>query len=136
LTVLVIECSGGLLTAAEQAEGLLQYLNGELSQPPVHKLHGYDYIPAGRYMPYAVELLSKKQFSELVHQYKKSYDCILLSSRALPETSGAYAQLQQADALMIYAGSNETLSDLKEYIRWQKQKEKNCLTVVFREARL
>ncbi len=69
---------------AEMTPGLLQYLQGEIKQPPIQKDEHGDKISAGGASPFVMELMSSAAFQALLEQLKPNYDWILIASRAFP----------------------------------------------------
>lgn len=126
IKTLIIETTFHL---SQETTGLLQYLKGETTTfSPLRKNH-YDYFPSGGYYPYGLELLSRPLFSSLIDELKTLYDCILILSTAKPDSLEVDYLLRYADGVGIML-KEETISEIKPLIDWQKNKNVPCLTFI------
>lgn len=71
-------------TQVDSKPGLLQYLEGTLSTPPIQKRAYGDYMASGGASYSMLERISSPVFKQFIDQVKIHYDWILVVSRALP----------------------------------------------------
>jgi tyrosine-protein kinase Etk/Wzc len=103
----------------EQLPALLQYLEGAVASPKIHKRELYDEIDSGGKSLYANELLTSKTFLLLIEKLKGHYDWIIGISSASPCSSEAEMMLKLFDHSLI-ALSTETLNELSRIIQLAK----------------
>lgn len=98
----------------EKQQGLLQYLEGTIDEPPIIKGELYDKISIGGPSRYGHELLAKRAFTELLEKLTDHYDCVIGVSHATPTSIEAKALLQRFDHLALTL-TDETLEELSPY---------------------
>lgn len=110
-------------TKENSLPGLLQYLQGEISTPPIQKgAHG-DWIASGGMNRYAFEMMSLPSFEQLIHQLIPHYDWILAVSSALP----CSAETESLLSLFPYAAltlKEERTAELNIYNRFVEEGSK------------
>lgn len=123
--VLRLSLAFGSPTPPEEQPGLLQYLEGEASEPKILKT-GIDLISSGGFTRYSSELLLSKRFQVLTDKLKKEYDWILAVSRSSLASGEAEAQFGLFDHALITI-SDEKLKDLHPYLNVQESKRVSFL---------
>ncbi len=108
-------------------QGLLQYLQGEISSPPIQKREQWDEMSAGGSCPYGSEKIGSAVFLRLIEQLKTQYDWILAVSRALP----CSAETEHLALLFPYLAvtlQRETIEELDFYSRFLERSTQHKLT--------
>lgn len=98
----------------EEGDGLLQYLEGAIKEPPIIKEELSDRIASGGASRYGHELLAKRAFTELLEKLTDHYDCVIGVSRAAPASIEAAALVQRFDHVAVTI-TDETLEELAPY---------------------
>lgn len=115
------------------SEGLLQYLSqhlkGEKSPLSIKKATYGDYIPAGGFNRFAVELVNSRSFKELIEDLSTKYDWIIAVSHAIPKSADAES-LAKLFSNVVITVKNESVEDLGFYSDLKKNSNK-VLTFVF-----
>lgn len=100
--------------------GLLDYLQGAISTPPIQKGGHGDEMAAGGMNHFAIEMLGSPLFNKLIEQLKPHYDWILAVSHALPTSMEAESLL----TLFPYAAitlTQEKTNEIDMYHRFLEQ---------------
>lgn len=92
--------------------GMLQYLEGKISEPAINHLSSYDQISSGGLCRYANELMGSQRFHTLLASLTQKYDLIIIASSAMPCSAEAESLLDQFPNAVISV-TDETLQDLK-----------------------
>lgn len=71
----------------QELPGLLQYLEGKISEPKVIKESGYDVIKPGGISRFAHEFLSSSRFHHLIMELRQKYDWVFVLTRASANSS-------------------------------------------------
>ncbi len=105
------------LSSDGSSEGLLDYLEGELEEPPIID----DVIRMGGFNRYSSELLSSLRFQEMLKQSNEEYDTVIavLKEKA---TSASASNLMMLFDKTVMTLQNETLDQLKH--------KENCSFVI------
>ncbi len=121
--VLLMECdlrrpSIGVKLSIPSATGLSQILAG-MKQPvdcihPVPEQSGLDVLVAGAQPPNPAELLGSRQFTELLEQFRASYDFIILDSPPTVSVSDVQIVAAQADGVLFVVRSGSTSRHLAQ----------------------
>lgn len=115
--------------ASHSLPGLLQYLQGEISTPPIQKgAHG-DWIPAGGASTFVTELIGSPAFAQLLEQLKLHYDWILAASPASP----CSVEVESLLKLFPYAAitlKKERTEELSLYERLLEESPSHKLTFI------
>jgi hypothetical protein len=109
--------------------GLLHYLQGEISDPPIQKGEHGDWIAGGGESNFAIEMIGSPLFQELLQKLKPHYDWILVVSHALLSSVEAENLL----ALIPYAAitlKQEKVVELNMYTRLLEQNPDHKLTFI------
>lgn len=93
-------------------KGLLNFLTGELEQPPIIQEVGRDVLYLGESLLGKVELLGSIAFKRLMEKFKRDYDRIVLISNASSQ-SVEVALLSKIGDKMIYGIGNERCRDIE-----------------------
>lgn len=113
----------------DASPGLLQYLSGELKEPPIQKGENGDWISAGGETPFASELIASVAFHKLIEELKPKYDWILAVSRA----SSASVEAESLVPLFPFVAltlEQETIEELNFYMKFLKAHPKHKLTFI------
>ncbi|MCE5316589.1 MAG: hypothetical protein LLG04_04405 [Parachlamydia sp.] len=126
--VLLLSLSFGSPMPPEELPGLLQYLEGEASDPKILKT-GIDHISSGGFTRFSSELLLSKRFQTLNEKLLQQYDWILAVSRS-PLTSGeAETQFGLFNHALITI-TDEKLKDLRPYLDASASKRISFLSLI------
>lgn len=106
--------------------GLLQYLQGEVKQPPILKGDAGDYIVAGGFTRFSIELLGSPLFHALIEQLKTQYEWIIAVTHALPHSAEAESLVPLFPCIVV-ALEDEKLDQLTTYLDLDPKQK----TVVF-----
>ena len=83
-------------------------------------LEGFDYIPSGPHPPNPSELLMNGEFSEMLEELKKEYDCIILDTPPVGLVTDGIMAMKRADISIYVFRANyskrEFLMNLKRVI--------------------
>ncbi|MFI5342737.1 MAG: hypothetical protein ACHQUC_00785 [Chlamydiales bacterium] len=103
--------------AESDQPGLLQYLEGQVSFPVIHRHPLGDYIESGGVTSFSNELLTRDLFSALLMKLKEDYDWIIAVSPALPSSAEAES-LTALFPLVAVTIFDETLQQLDPYLKY------------------
>lgn len=123
--ILLLSLSFGSPTPPEGLPGLLQYLEGEVSEPKMIK-SGCDHISSGGFTRYSNELLLSPRFKALKSKLHQEYDWILAVSRSPLASGEAETQFRLFDHALITI-TDENLKDLETYFHGQEGKRVSFL---------
>jgi len=123
--VLVVDTCFDDVVAKQDVPGLWHYLQKEVVQCPIRPARGgrYDVLPAGAVSAHGVELLSRGLFASVLI---KTYDLIILSTKASAASMEAKTLLQFSDAAILSA-PEESVDELAFYQAWSEERSKGCL---------
>lgn len=113
----------------DASPGLLQYLSGELKDPPIQKGESGDWISAGGETPFASELIASVAFHKLIEQLKPHYDWIIAVSRA----TSASVEAESLVPLFPFVAltlEHERIEELNFYMKFLKAHPKHKLTFI------
>jgi tyrosine-protein kinase Etk/Wzc len=96
--------------------GILQYLEGKISEPAIQQFPGYDKIASGGIFRYANELIGSRRFRDLLDSLKKKYDWIIVSSSAMPNSAETETLLDFFPNAVVTV-TEETLQELHNCIQ-------------------
>lgn len=102
--------------------GLLQYLQGEVKQPTIMTGESGDYISAGGFTRYSIELLGSPLFQELIERLKAQYEWVVAVTHALPHSAEAESLLSLFPFITV-AVQGETVDDLADYTELDPQQK-------------
>lgn len=117
----------------QSGPGLLQFLQGEMSAPPIQKEAHGDWISSGGINFSCMELTGSSAFQKLIGQLKLQYDWILLASSASPISAEAESLL----SLFSYAAitvNQEKVDDLSFYKHFLEQNSDHKLSFIIDES--
>lgn len=112
LKVLVMPISFESSPRSEELPGLLQYLEGNASQPKILKGPLYDSLFAGGISRFSTELLNNQRFKTLLKELTQKYDWVIAVSQAAPGSGDVENLLNCFDAA-VFSITEEKLEDLK-----------------------
>lgn len=115
--IMLVQCTSDGKFSNNEVPGLLQFLKKEVRKCPIRNEQNYDFLPFGGVDRYGVELLGGSTFLDLLQDFKKGYDVIILFSQAMPAFEEGKAFLHLADKAVITV-QNETIEMLKPYTEW------------------
>jgi tyrosine-protein kinase Etk/Wzc len=116
-------------TTGNPSPGLLQYLKGEISKPPIQKGEHGDCIKAGGASDFAIEMVGSPIFQQLIEQIEPNYDWILVVSRALPCSVEAESLLALFPCSAVTL-KHERIEELYIYTTYLKQSPPHKLTFI------
>lgn len=102
--------------------GLIQYLEGTISSPEIHYTQNGAEVYPGGCSRYAMELLLRKSFKDLMKQYKEDYDLIVAYSPFRSTSPEGKSLSNLFDALCVKLDS-ELLEELNFYKEEEKMKD-------------
>lgn len=112
-------------------EGLIQYLEGSISEPQIVREGSYDCIYEGGVSRYTAELIGSPRFKNLLNQLASKYNWIVVSSDVMPASGEAEALLKIFDHAALNL-THESISDLKAYMPYKNDLDaKKKVTFVF-----
>jgi hypothetical protein len=126
----VVRCVFDQPIPEEDLPGLWQYLQGEVSDPPLRRYLTYDVMPSGGISRYSPEALCASQFQSLVSTLKGQYDAVLLYSNADPAKRECASLLKLADSVLVTV-QRETKEDLEMYQKWKEERENRKLSFLY-----
>ncbi len=114
--------------------GLLQVLEGEITEIPLRSYQGFDYLSSGGYSPFGTEWLQSPSFLSLLDQLKGSYDFIFIYLCSPLEFSESKAVLKICDKIAVFL-QGEPIDLLTPFISWAYDEEYSRLTfIAFRRS--
>ncbi len=114
---IVVRCDFGSKFREEDLPGLIQIWKGELTQLPIRKASGYDFMTAGGYSSCGVEILQSKHFQQLLEVLKKNYDLVFLLLRSPLEATESTTALRYSDQAVVTVTS-ELTEQLTPFVNW------------------
>jgi hypothetical protein len=109
--------------------GLLQVLEGEVSEIPIRASKGFDYLPSGGYSPFGAEWLQSSSFSSLLDKLKISYDLIFIYFCSPLEFSESKAALKNSDKIIVFL-QGEPIDLLTPFVSWAYDEKYSRLTFI------
>lgn len=113
----------------EVTPGLLQYMQGKISTPPIQKGEHGDWMAAGGANPFARDMINSNAFHKLMEQIQPHYDWILAISRA-PAYSVEAESLVSLFPFIALTLDQERIEDLNFYIQFLKNHPQHKLTFI------
>lgn len=127
LNVLVMDFTDTENTSETSQKNLLQYLEGQISAPPIEKGTQHDKLYLGGSYGDTFEKISSRKFRDLLSQLKEQYDWIIAVTNDTPESVEVEAMIRIFD----YAALNvngETLNKFYQLIQTLKKEGKDNVT--------
>ena len=109
--VLVIETN----TKNKEDKGLFSYLERKTKEIPIQTLEAYDFLPSGEEKYFSFELLSSKEFTNLLASVRKKYDHILIYANYNYDSSFSKLFLNSSDKIILTI-KDEIKDNLREYL--------------------
>ena len=107
------------------APGLTEYLKGEVGELPIIQrgtVENLFFIPGGKTVPNAVELISNGRFKMLVDRLTPFFDWIIIDSPPCVAMSDASLMAEFCDGVLIVVAAGKTPFDLAQKTREQLKK--------------
>lgn len=120
---------------SKQADGpgILQYWKQQISEMPIRKGEGYDWIAAGGYSPFGAEILQTPSIHQFLQSIKDEYDWVLLLVRSPLEGAESLAALSLCDRAFVTT-QGEKIEQLTPFVQWAYHDGKCRLKFVGSEA--
>lgn len=80
--IVIISLKFDQFKQTQEQDGIIQYLEGIINWPNIHKKAEYDFINSGGVTRFGHELLCSSRFPILIEELRKKYDWVILVSRA------------------------------------------------------
>lgn len=101
--------------------GLLQVLEGTVSEPDILRGKEYDTLPSGGMTKYADELLGNERFETLLKKLEQNYDLIIATNRT-PLNQAEVNSLLMKFSKTIITLTDETMQKLKSLLSHSKER--------------
>jgi hypothetical protein len=123
---ILLRCDFGAPFRAEDLPGLLQLWKGEIKEWPIRKASGFDWMTAGGYSLFGVEVMQSKKFQQLIEGLKERYHWIFLVVRSPLHQAESMAALRVCDQAIVTL-SEEPIELLTPFQQWAYHKPGNRL---------
>lgn len=100
----------------DESSGLLAYLHGHIPHPFISKGNVFDQIEAGGACRFAVELLQKNSFKNLIDKMKTEYNLIFGICTAAVNSAEAQSLMPLFDQTIVCI-QDETIEDIEPYLQ-------------------
>ena len=115
--VVLIRCDFNAKFQESDRPGLLQWLQGTMTEIPVRRGVGLDFIPAGGFSPFSMEALQSNRFKTLLEQCKAAYDFVLIWLPSPLDLAEAKALLSLSEKAIVTV-SGEPTEQLTPFAHW------------------
>jgi hypothetical protein len=114
---IIVRCDFSAPFSNSDLPGLLQIWKGEIAELPIRSKGGANWITAGGYTPYGVEVMQSPSFEKLIDVLKKNYTHIFILVRAPLTQADSFSVLRYADKA-IATVTREPTEELTPFIDW------------------
>jgi hypothetical protein len=115
----------------EDSPGILQAWKNEISEVPIRKGKGFDYILSGGFTPFGTEIIQSLQFRQLIESLKNNYDWVFLYFRAALSSAESLAALRICDKAVVTVSGEQT-EELTPFVHWGYDENRCRLTFITR----
>lgn len=117
LRSIVVRCDFDAPFNDKDTPGLLQIWKGDLAELPIRSKGGFDWITAGGYTPYGVEVTQSPAFQQLLEVLKRNYNFVFILSRGSLTQADSLSLLRYADKAVVTV-TGEPTEELTPFIDW------------------
>ena len=128
---IILRCDFTSKFRKEDAPGLLQIWKGEMSELPIRKGKGFDFITAGGYSPFGTEIIQSHNFMQFIDLLKGKYDWVFLLFRAPLDSAESLAALRLCEKAVVTV-SGEKTEELTPFVDWAYHENDCRLTFITR----
>ena len=121
----VIRCDFNAKFQDSDRPGLLQWLEGPMTDIPVRRGNGFDFIPAGGFSPFSMEALQSSHFKTLLERCKAAYDFVFIWLPSPLDLAEVNALLSLSEKAIVTVAGEQT-EQLTPFVDWAY--DKNRLT--------
>ncbi len=112
----ILRCDFLSKMSQEDAPGILHICKEE-AFPSIRQGKGFDYIPAGGYTPFGLEMIQSEPFQKLLSSMKKNYDKVFLLFKGSLSSVESQAALRLCEKAIVTV-SSEQIEELTPFIHW------------------
>lgn len=117
LRSIVVRCDFNAPFQQADLPGLVQIWKGDLETLPIRSKGGMDWITAGGYTPYGVEVTQSPAFQQLIEMCKRNYNFVFILSRSALTQADSISLLRYADKAVVTV-CQEPTEELTPFIDW------------------
>ncbi len=119
----------------DEVPGLLQYLQGLISLPPIQKGEHGDWISSGGESSFISEMIRSPSFKKLIEHLKPHYDWILATSHALPNSIEAESLIPSFPYIAVTL-HQEKAEELNFYFNFLHHHPQSKMTFLLQQERI
>lgn len=117
LKSIVLRCDFLSKMNQEDTPGIFQLYKKELEELPIRQANGFDYVPAGGYTPFGVEMIQSDRFEKILSAVSKNYDKVFLFFNGPLSSVQSQAALKLCDKAIVTVNQEE-IEALTPFIHW------------------